>query len=99
MDQKKLNGEFFSRNAGYILEGFQEFKMKDQDIIEPFTGVGSLVEWLKINEYTNNVIQYDITPRTVDTIQRDTLVYPPDYTNKWIVTNPPYIARNKNNTR
>lgn len=29
-------------------------------------------------------------------IQRDTLLDPPDYTNKFIITNPPYLAKNKN---
>jgi methylase of polypeptide subunit release factors len=39
---------------------------------------------------------YDIEPKQSYIIQRDTLKNPPNYDGKFILTNPPYIARNKN---
>jgi len=38
---------------------------------------------------------YDIEPKKAGIIQRDTLKDPPNYKDAWILTNPPYLARNK----
>jgi hypothetical protein len=39
---------------------------------------------------------YDIDPKYKDiTTKRDTLLNPPDYANKVVITNPPYLAKNK----
>lgn len=38
---------------------------------------------------------YDIEPKREGIVLRDTLKSPPDYTDSWILTNPPYLARNK----
>ena len=37
---------------------------------------------------------YDIEPHS-NSIQRDTLFNPPKYKDKWVITNPPYLAKNK----
>ena len=37
---------------------------------------------------------YDIENKGSNIVQ-DTLLSPPDYTGKWVITNPPYLARNK----
>jgi len=39
---------------------------------------------------------YDIDPKIDGCIKRDTLLYPPDYKNKLVITNPPFLSRNKN---
>lgn len=67
-------------------------------VIEPFVGNGDLARWCeslghKVRE------AYDISPphdsycRNI--VVRDTLMSPPDYDGKFIVTNPPYLAANK----
>ena len=38
---------------------------------------------------------YDIEPKREGIRKRDTLIDPPDYSDAWIITNPPYLARNK----
>ena len=49
------------------------------------------------NKYTIEL--YDIDPKCDNTIQRDTLKDPPTYDNKFVLTNPPYLARNKNKNK
>lgn len=69
-------------------------------IMEPFAGTGELLEWIRHN-YANHHITippieaYDIDPKKEGILTRDTLMSPPDYTDAWILTNPPYLARNK----
>lgn len=38
---------------------------------------------------------YDIDPKRTGIQKRDTLATPPDYSDAWVITNPPYLARNK----
>ena len=38
---------------------------------------------------------YDIEPTKSFIIKQDTIKHPPNYNNKYIITNPPYLARNK----
>ena len=38
---------------------------------------------------------YDIDPKSNDIIKQDTLLHPVDLDNKFAITNPPYLARNK----
>ena len=59
-------------------------------LIEPFVGDGDLLslfptyqwELYDIEEHGNNIVQ-------------DTLKNPPNYFKKWVITNPPYLAKNK----
>lgn len=60
---------------------------KDAYVIEPFYGNGDLVKTFNVSEF------YDIDRE--DEHKRDTLLSPPDYKNKWVITNPPYLAKNK----
>jgi hypothetical protein len=62
-------------------------------IIESFCGNGDLLKFLQ-KEYILEC--YDIEPKHSYIIERDTLKNPPNYDGKFILTNPPYIARNKN---
>jgi len=63
------------------------------EIIESFCGNGDLLKFLD-KEYILEC--YDIEPKHSYIIKRDTLKNPPNYDGKFILTNPPYIARNKN---
>lgn len=90
---KKNLGQFFTTNYEYIL---QNFNIPDNviNIIEPFSGNCDLIKFIKnITKY--NIEYYDIEPKLDYIIQRDTILNPPDYSNKFILTNPPYLARNK----
>lgn len=90
---KKNLGQFFTTNYEYIL---QNFSIPDDilNIIEPFSGNCDLIKFIKdINKF--NIEYYDIEPKLNYVIQRDTILNPPDYSNKFILTNPPYLARNK----
>jgi len=93
MEKKKSLGQFYTTNYEYILQGLV-IPDNINHIIEPFTGAGDLLRF--IPDHSRYVCEcYDIDPQTPDTIQQDTLLHPPCYTNKFIITNPPYLARNK----
>jgi hypothetical protein len=95
---KKALGQFYTTNNEYIL---QNMKIPDDiiDIIEPFAGNGDLVDFIKNTENLKNIKYnidcYDIEPKKDYIIKRDTINEPPDYNNKYVITNPPYLARNK----
>ena len=94
MTSKKNLGQFYTTNYDYILK---EMKIPQDvvNIIEPFAGNGDLLEFLK-NENSKYLLEcYDIDPKKDWIVQRDTILYPPDFTDKFLLTNPPYLARNK----
>jgi hypothetical protein len=95
---KKTLGQFYTTNQEYILQGL---KIPDNiiNIIEPFAGNGDLLDFIN-KERENNKVNYtiecyDIEPTKNNIIKKDTLKDPPNYKNKFIITNPPYLARNK----
>ena len=89
---KKNLGQFYTTNHEYILEGLEK---PDGKVIEPFAGEGDLLTWLGHDNWE----AYDIEPKRGDIVQRDTLRSPPCYENAYIITNPPYLARNKCTTK
>jgi hypothetical protein len=91
---KKTKGQFYTENHAYILDGFTIPDDVEQ-IIEPFAGKGDLIDWTKVKNFTGQIEQYDIEPKAEGIETRDTLLDPPNYQDKWILTNPPYLARNK----
>jgi hypothetical protein len=96
MDKSQL-GQFYTTNYEYILSNM-EIPIGVKTIIEPFVGNGDLLKFLK-NETNYSLEIYDIDPKTPHTIKRDTLTTPPDYTNKFVLTNPPYLAKNKSKNK
>jgi len=92
---KKNRGQFYTTNAAYILDGLPLPPPDVRRIVEPFAGKGDLMEWLRKSGCTLEVDAYDIDPNATHIQERDTLTNPPDYANAWVVTNPPYLARNK----
>lgn len=96
MTSKKQRGQFYTTNVSYILDGFSSPVSSATQIVEPFAGQGDLLEWIDtVNPKKLPIFAYDIEPKKEGIITRDTLRNPPDYTNAWVVTNPPYLARNK----
>jgi hypothetical protein len=89
--RKKQNlGQFYTTNYQYILQGMS-IPPTTTRIIEPFAGNGDLFPFAKGVE----IEAYDIDPKKPTIQQRDTLLNPPDYTDAFVLTNPPYLARNK----
>lgn len=90
---KKQLGQFYTTNYEYILSNM-EIPSNVINIIEPFVGNGDLLNFIE-NKKKYNLEIYDIDPKIAHTIKQDTLTNPPDYTDKFILTNPPYLAKNK----
>lgn len=90
-DKKEL-GQYYTYNAEYILQGLQI--PKDVKVIEPFAGNGQLCLWSQ-NKGVFVEERYDLEPQDKLTIKRDTLLAPPDYAGKFVLTNPPFLAKNK----
>jgi len=101
-ESKQILGQFYTTNQEYILKGM---KIPDnvKNIIEPFTGNGDLLAFIEKEQEKNNIKYniecYDIEPKKQDTIKQDTIKNPPDYKNKFLITNPPYLARNKSKNK
>lgn len=104
---KKQFGQFYTKKYEYILQNFDinSFitKYAIDKIIEPFCGEGDLVKYVRSKGVEIPVDCYDIDPKIVYTDlnvvlkTQDTLLNPPQYhTNAFVITNPPYLARNKN---
>lgn len=99
--KKQALGQFFTTNQEYILHGFS-IPENVKTVIEPFAGNGDLIPFIEnfrskrdeINEPIT-VEYYDIEPHLPFIVQQDTILNPPSYRNKFIITNPPYLARNK----
>jgi len=85
-------GQFYTTNYTYILQSFTI--PEGVPIIEPFAGNGDLLQFVDTTQH--NIECYDIDPKKDFIIRRDTLFEPPRFAGKFVLTNPPYLARNKN---
>lgn len=97
--KKKTKGQFYTTHSSYILDGFPAPPEDVRCIMEPFAGKGDLLEWVQKTGCTLPIEAYDIDPKCPFTEQRDTLMDPPNYADSWIITNPPYLARNKSDKK
>jgi len=95
---KQILGQFYTTNHEYILQGMK-IPNNIKNIIEPFTGNGDLINFIETEKEKNNIKYniecYDIEPKKNYIIKKDTIENPPDYKKKYLITNPPYLARNK----
>ncbi len=89
-------GQFYTTNYSYILSNM-DIPCNINLIVEPFVGKGDLLKFLNSKEF--KIEAYDIDPKYINSIKRDTLLNPPNYNNKFILTNPPYLAKNKNSNK
>jgi len=94
---KSLLGQFYTKNYEYILSNMS-IPEGVKTIVEPFVGNGDLLKFIT-NTDNYSIEIYDIEPKISGTIKRDTIKDPPDYTDKFIITNPPYLARNKSENK
>jgi len=98
-NNKKSLGQFFTKNYEYILQTML-IPENVEIIIEPFTGDGDLLHFLKNNNKNKYKLEcYDIEPKHSYIIKQDTIQNPPNYNNKFVFTNPPYLARNKSSNK
>jgi hypothetical protein len=97
MSKKSSRGQFFTVNSKYVLQGLTlpQNSQTARCVIEPFAGKGDLLSWLEENGNQLPVEAYDIEPQRAGIQQRDTLANPPDYSNAYVITNPPFLARNR----
>ena len=94
INSKQQLGQFYTTNYKYILQNLY-IPYNINNIIEPFAGNGDLIHNIK-----NKTIEcYDIEPKQDYIVYRDTLLNPPEYNNKFVITNPPYLARNKSKSK
>jgi hypothetical protein len=63
--------------------------------VDPFAGDWDLLNLAQKHIQVNHAHAYDLDPQNPETIQQDTLLHPPDYKGLYVITNPPYLARNK----
>ena len=102
MDDKKHKqnlGQFMTSNYDYILQNFN-IPSTITNIIEPFAGCGDLLKFIKDCDLTKyNIECYDIEPQKDFILKKDTIFDPPSYHNKFIITNPPFLAKNKSSNK
>lgn len=94
MNKKQKLGQFFTTNVDYILNGFENIISK-KDIIDPFAGGGDLLNWAFKNG-AKSIKGFDIDIKCLNkSIElNDSLDQIPIIGN-FILTNPPYLAKNK----
>ena len=108
MECKKTLGQFYTTNYEYILKNMKIPK-NVKTILEPFCGNCDLLKFIE-NIELYDIELYDIDPckKVVENnshkinynvIKRDTLKNPVCYNDKFVLTNPPYLARNKNSDK
>ena len=98
---KKELGQFYTTNHKYILQNLH-IPNHITHIIEPFCGQGDLLKFVRENlseKQLQKLECYDILPLNTYIVKRDTLENPPNYNNKFVITNPPYLARNKHSNK
>ena len=85
MSNKSTLGQFYTTNYNYILSRFSIPK-EISIIVEPFCGNGDLLKFIDKEKYTLEC--FDIEPKQAYIVKRDTLLDPPIYDNKFVLTNP-----------
>ena len=94
-NNKKKLGQYYTTNYEYILQEMY-IPTDTHIIIEPFAGNGDLLNFIKDEDKNKYKFEcYDIDPKKDFIIKRDTITNPPIFTNKFLLSNPPYLARNK----
>ena len=99
---KKQYGKFYTENYDYI---FQNMKIPSKDLhfIEPFVGKGHLIKYLEsyfsCDRSLLNIHFFDLENHIPNVTVQDTIQHPPDYNDAFVITNPPFLARNKNSNK
>jgi len=91
MDHQHTLGQHYSIKADTLLTGMQR-PPAGAIVIEPFAGQGDLLRWLGPG-YIN--VSFDLEPKAPGILQRNTLLDAPRYAGSYVLTNPPWLAKNK----
>lgn len=97
MSKKQEYGQYYTTQYEYILQNLH-IPEDIKTIVEPFCGEGHLLQFID-DETPHELETYDIDPKTEWTMKQDTLENPPNYNDKFVLTNPPYLARNKSTNK
>lgn len=92
-NNQQKTGSYFTTNVDNLLSGYNHIVI-GKTIIEPFAGGGDISKWC-LNNGAISVDEYDIHPLG-NVIQNDSILHPPFGEDCVVVTNPPYLSRNKN---
>lgn len=99
MSSKRTLGQFYTTKYGYILQNLS-IPSTVKRVVEPFAGNGDLVDFIKSFKKENISIEcFDIAPKKEFITNQDTLLFPPSLDEAFVVTNPPYLARNKSSDK
>jgi hypothetical protein len=96
MHKKQSLGQFYTTHSKYIIHNLIDHLPFNLNIIDPFAGNKDLLNLFSDN---CNKLAYDIDPKLPNIIKQDTLLNPPNYKDHLIITNPPYLARNKSKNK
>jgi len=100
MGKKQNLGQFYTKNSEYILKNMITDMPETtcgRIFVDPFAGEKDLLKWISKSCRRKGmpIEAYDIDPKSEDVERRDSLLNPPDLKNKYVITNPPYRAKNK----
>lgn len=96
MNKKHDLGQFFTTRADYIVGDLIKFIPISAHVVDPFAGEWDLLNMLDKKTWRDG---YDIDPKVAGTHKRDSLLQPLGYDGCWILTNPPYLGRNKSDDK
>jgi len=91
MDKKEL-GAFYTSRVDEILKQYIPL-IKGKDIVDPMAGDNHLLNWAAYED-CSSIEGFDINPLTPNGT-KNTLLGDMDYSNKFILANPPYLLNNK----
>lgn len=89
---KQALGQYLTTKATEILAGFESY-VQGKNVIDCCAGYGDLLTWAEKHGAASTK-GYDIDFST-GYEQRDSLMNPPNFAGKFVITNPPYLCRNK----
>jgi hypothetical protein len=84
-------GQYCTDESVYITQGLLEYIPDGVVVVDPFAGRGDLLRLFK----NHKLYAFDIDVRVEGVIERDTLLSPLNYRDKWVVTNPPYLYKGR----
>ena len=89
--QDIIKTQHYTTNYDAICGNLIQYIPQDAQLVEPFVGQGDLLNLFPTHQWE----LYDLDPKIEGCITQDTLTNVPDYTHKFVITNPPYLAKNK----
>ena len=91
-DEKQKTGSFYTENVDFLLSRFSKY-LYGKNVIDPFVGSGHLLDFAE-KHGAISLTGCDI--KETDKFEtRDSLMNPPDMKDKYLLTNPPYLCKNK----